>query len=163
MSADLIIRRPQRHDSYDMADLLNEIIALGGTTARQSEVSAAEIWEEVSPPKCLLCHLAEENGQILGFQTLSLWPDLPPEACDIATFVVEGRQQMGIGSALFAETAQAARKLGLEWICAAIRTDNAGGLAYYQSRGFRRYGQTAPRKRPDGRVITQVLTRYDLD
>jgi GNAT superfamily N-acetyltransferase len=56
-------------------------------------------------------HVAEnERGEILGLQWIEPHAGLPPEACSIATFVAPGRQQLGIGSALFPATERAARR-----------------------------------------------------
>ena len=63
------------------------------------------------------------------------------DAAEIATFTKIGKTGLGIGSALFRATEKAARGLGYTWINANIRADNAGGLAYYQSRGFEDYGR----------------------
>ena len=69
---------------------------------------------------------------------------------------------LGIGSALFEATKRVARDIGYVWINANIRADNAGGLAYYQSRGFEDYGRKERVRMPDGRVFDKVLKRYNL-
>ena len=48
------------------------------------------------------------------------------------------------------------------WINAEIRADNAGGLIYYQSRGFEDYGRIEGRRLADGTVVDKVLKRFDL-
>jgi len=94
----------------------------------------------------------DEAGQLLGLQRVGPGEDLPPEACEIATFVVDGSKRLAVGSALFEESAEAARLLGFDWIAALIDPDNAGAQTYYQSRGFRRAGGGE-----------KLLMRFDLD
>ncbi|WP_146590330.1 GNAT family N-acetyltransferase [Puniceibacterium confluentis] len=153
------VRRAGRLDTRDMADLLNQIILKGGSTALTSPVSAADLaaWMQ-SAPEHSAWHVAEdENGRILGFQYIEPHPDLPPDTCDIASYVRPGETGIGIGSALFAATSAAARTLGYRAIIAVIRQDNAGGLAYYQSRGFEDW-----RDWPDAPVAPRICKRFDL-
>ena len=88
--------------------------------------------------------------------------DQPPEACDIASFVQVGRTGLGIGSALFDATAQAAARLGYVWINATIRADNHGGLTYYQSRGFRDWHYDEGVSLASGQVVDKISKRYDV-
>lgn len=164
MSPLLTIRPPVAFDTGPMARLLSAIIRAGGTTARTKGVSAADMAAMIAADADRSAwYVAEIDGEIVGFQHISPWPGLPPEACDIATFVQHGKQQLGIGSALFEQTAKAARQLGYSWICACIRTDNAGGRAYYQSRGFRDYDLLEEVTLSNGQQVSQILTRFDLD
>jgi L-amino acid N-acyltransferase YncA len=99
---------------------------------------------------------------VLGFQWVSPHPNLPPESCDIASFVQIGRTGLGIGSALFTATAAAAKALGYKWINATIRADNDGGLTYYQSRGFRTWTVDEGVQLDSGQVVNKISKRYDL-
>jgi L-amino acid N-acyltransferase YncA len=145
-----------------MARLLNGIIAAGGTTALTEPVTADEIAAWAAAPRSAW-HIAEAGGEIVGFQWIEPWDALPPEAANIATFTAQGRTGLGIGSALFAATVPAARALGYAWINANIRADNAGGLAYYQSRGFRDWRHVPGVRLGNGLVVDKVWKRYDLD
>lgn len=158
------IRQAGAMDARQMAELLNAVIRKGGTTAFTNEVTRDTIldWLEQAPPNSLW-HLAEdETGALLGFQYIKPHPNLPPEACDIATFVKLGATGLGIGSKLFETTKTAARALGYHWINATIRADNTGGLAYYQSRGFEDYARLPDQKRGDGQVVEKISKRFDL-
>ena len=108
-----------------------------------------------------------EAGEILGLQWIEPHAGLPDEAANIATFVLPGRQQLGIGSALFAATERAARDVGYVWINATIRADNEGGLVYYQSRGFRVWtretgveDRAGAGRRPHLQAVRPRLERY---
>ena len=148
----------------DMADILNELVADGTTTALAEPVSRLDIdgWMRRAPERSAW-HVAEDaDGHIVGFQWIEPADYLPEEAAEIATFARMGKTGLGIGSALFEATRRAARELGYTWINANIRADNAGGLSYYQSRGFEDYGQKTGVRLTDGRVVDKVLKRYDL-
>lgn len=151
-------------DCRPMADLLNEIIAEGDTTAITRPVTPDDLrdWMTRAQDRAAW-HLAEdEAGTVMGFQWIEPAEYLPDEAAEIATFARQGRSGLGIGSALFRATEQAARALGYGWINANIRADNSGGLAYYQSRGFEDYGRKTGVAIGDGQVVDKVLKRYNL-
>lgn len=153
-------------DARDMAAILSEIIAIGGTTAMTGAVDAQYILARMqAAPEVSAWHIAEKpDGEIVGFQWISRGGDyLPPEAAEIATFAKPGQQGLGIGSKLFAATTAAAKALGYRWINANIRADNESGLAYYQSRGFEDYGRIEGYRMADGRVVDKILKRFDLD
>lgn len=158
------IRRAGAMDARDMAELLNAIIRKGGSTAITQEITRETLlgWLEQTPPNSIW-HVAEDDrGAILGFQYVKPHAQLPPEACDIATFVKLGTTGLGIGSKLFETTKTAARDLGYSWINATIRADNTGGLAYYQSRGFEDYARLPNQKLCNGQIVDKISKRYDL-
>ncbi|UYV37289.1 GNAT family N-acetyltransferase [Rhodobacteraceae bacterium D3-12] len=158
------IRRAGPIDSSAMADLLNAIIARGGTTAITDPVTARDLqgWMQTNATRSAW-HLAEDSGgTLLGFQFIGPHDNLPPEACDVATFVRVGQTGLGIGSRLFTATQSAARALGYAWINATIRADNSGGLAYYQSRGFENWTRDDNVALGNGLIVSKISKRYDL-
>jgi L-amino acid N-acyltransferase YncA len=152
-------------DARGIAEMLSHVLASADTSAIVGPVDGAKIreWMLVAPARSNWRVAEAESGEILGLQWIEPTADLPPEACSIATFVLPGRQQLGIGSALFAETDRAARALGYRWINATIRADNEGGIIYYQSRGFRVWKRTSDVPLASGRLVDRISTRYDLD
>lgn len=162
----MIIRPAHDLDAGEIAALLTEIIAIGGTTAITGDVSREDILGWMSRTGGAW-HVAEtEEGEILGFQYIAPGSTLPPEAAEIATFTKPGKQGLGIGSKLFEATRVVAKALGYQRINANIRADNTSGLAYYQSRGFEDYGKIEGYQMatPDGRgrVVDKILKRLDL-
>lgn len=163
MTPNLTVRPAVAFDARQMADLLNEIIRVGGTTAITRELTAEDMKDRMARSIRSAWHVAETpDGDIVGFQWIDQIDSLPPEAASIATFARVGRTGLGIGSALFRATEQAARDLGYIWINADIRADNEGGLIYYQSRGFEDYARKTGIRLDDGTVVDKVLKRYDL-
>lgn len=160
----ITVRRAGDLDAREMAQLLNEIIRIGGTTAYTVDVSAETIrnWFRKAPDQAVW-HIAEDaSGSILGFQYIKPNSALPPEACDIATFVRVGQTGLGIGSKLFEKTAQAARVFGYRWINATIRADNESGLTYYQSRGFEDYATQKSVALGNGLIVDKISKRFEL-
>lgn len=151
-------------DANSMASLLNDIIEKGGTTALTRVVTGDDINARMNAnPSRSAWHVAlDENETVVGFQWIAPNELLPPEACDIATFVQIGRTGLGIGSALFAATAKAAKELGYVWINATIRADNEGGLTYYQSRGFRTWAVDEDVEPSNGLIVSKISKRYDI-
>lgn len=158
------VRTAREADTPAMANLLNEIIAIGGTTARTSPVSAETLRNEMkaSGAKSVWLVATSPEQGVVGFQLIAQSEALPPDAAEISTFVAQGRTGLGIGSALFSATTAAARRLGYAWINANIRADNQSGLTYYDSRGFRDYGQIEGYRLGDGQIVDKILKRFDL-
>lgn len=160
----ITVRRAGDLDAREMAELLNAIICKGGTTAFTLEIARDDIlgWFHQASDRSVWHVAKDEGGAILGFQSIEPNPALPPEACDIATFVRMGQTGLGIGSRLFEASCAAARRLGYAWINATIRADNAGGLAYYQSRGFETYARHPDQRLSNGLIVDKISKRFDL-
>lgn len=158
------VRRAIPLDAASMARLLNEIIEIGGTTAMTQTITAGDLaeWMRNGGPRTAWHVALDQSEEVVGFQWIAPKDTLPPEAADIATFVRTGQTGLGIGSALFEATRRAAKRLGFVWINATIRADNAGGLTYYQSRGFRDWRFEANVKLADGLVVDRISKRFDL-
>ncbi|MEZ5780033.1 MAG: GNAT family N-acetyltransferase [Paracoccaceae bacterium] len=153
-----------------MTALLNEIIALGGSTAHLRPFTQERTRQlYIAPPLGISCTLAEDGGRIVGFQALEwcdpAWtgPDrLPDDWAVIASFVAPDMQGRGIGRALWAVTQAAARDAGVTAIDATIRADNAAGLHYYGGLGFTDYARLRGIPLSDGRPVDRVRKRFDL-
>ncbi|WP_289150111.1 GNAT family N-acetyltransferase [uncultured Salipiger sp.] len=159
----ITVRRAGPMDARPMAELLNEVIALGGTTAITEPVTREDLlnWMEADPRS--IWHVAEDaTGQIMGFQWVDPHLKLGETVAQIASFARVGKTGLGIGSKLFDATKRAARTAGYAWINAEIRADNEGGLIYYQSRGFEDYGRIEGYVMANGQIVDKVLKRYDL-
>lgn len=156
------LRRAATLDARAMAALLNAIIVKGGTTVMVSPVTPREVQSWMAAPDSAW-HLAEDsNGALKGFQYIEPHPDLPKGGVDVATFVRMGETGLGVGSALFEQTKQAARDLGYRHIHAIIRADNTGGLAYYQSRGFENFRRLPDCTLADGTRVDKIWKRFNL-
>lgn len=162
----LLVRPVTAADAQGLADLLNAIIARGGTTALEEPFTPERLDQlYLSGPSVLACAVAVDvdNGQLAGFQTLVRDPHLPEDWGDIATFVRINGTQKGTGTTLFAATRTSAALSQLVGINATIRADNAGGLAYYAAMGFVDHRIDAAVPLSDGARVDRIHKQYMLD
>jgi len=130
-----------------MAELLNALIARGGSTAYRQPFDADRLAATfIAPERGICCFCAENGGAVVGFQSLEWvdpdWPGpdrLPADWAIISTYVALGRHGQGIGRRLFGATIGTARAAGVRHIDATIRRENSFGLGYYAGIGFRDY------------------------
>ncbi|MGB8814948.1 MAG: GNAT family N-acetyltransferase [Paracoccaceae bacterium] len=159
----MIVRAAVLGDAGAMADLVNEIIRIGGTTAHEDEMTADQIaGYYIEGPDVFCGVVAVEDGRLIGFQSVGRHPALPDGWGDIGTYVAPDMQRKGTGAALFAATCVAARVAGLQVINATIRADNAPGLASYARRRFVDYALDPAFSLRDGRQVGRVSRRFDL-
>jgi GNAT superfamily N-acetyltransferase len=153
-----------------MCDILNAIIAIGGTTAYEDPFTPWTMTANyIAAPLLIRCTLAEIDARPVGFQAL-LHPDpaqdhhrpLPPGWAVIASFVQPGLTGQGIGRALFSATERAARAAGIHTIDATIRADNGSGLTFYGAMGFRDYDVIRAVPLKDGTPVDRIRKRFDL-
>ena len=157
------IRPVQPGDAAELADLLNAIIARGGTTAFETPVTPEGLTQAyLIGPSVHCCFVAEADGALAGFQWLGTQGFLPDDIGDIATFTRIGSTQSGIGSALFAATCARARELGLTAINATIRADNVGGLAFYSRMGFVDHEVVPAVPLKSGTPVDRIRKRFSL-
>ena len=162
----MIIRDATPADAGQMTDLLNEIIAIGGTTAHQRPFDTDRMQQHyIEPPDLVSCKLAEKDGTVLGFQCVewATWPDDPmPEGwAVIASFVAPAAAGQGVGQQLFAATRAAAIAAGVKTIDATIRADNVPGLRYYSGLGFVDYDRLIGVPLRDGTAVDRIRKRLD--
>jgi L-amino acid N-acyltransferase YncA len=160
------VRPATSADAPELTELLNTIIARGGTTALE-EPFTPELLDEayLTGPDVLSCVVAvdPDSGRLEGFQTLIRLAHLPEDWGDIGTFSRVNGTQRGIGSALFAATRERARELSLAAMNAQIRADNLGGLAFYGKIGFQDYAVDRAVPLSDGTPIDRINKRYMLE
>ncbi len=156
------IRPATQADAAELAELINEIIEIGGTTAWQTKFTPDYFVEHyIAGPDCLSCFTAETD-RLYGFQALGRSKTLPPGWGDIGSFARAQPKLPGVGAALFAATKVKARELGLMSINAQIRADNKPGLAFYTKMGFVDYGVKKDVPLKDGTKVDRILKRFDL-
>jgi GNAT superfamily N-acetyltransferase len=157
----VVIRQAQDADFDAMANLLNKIIAIGGTTAMTKPVTPDDLLEKSRKPRSRWT-VAILDGRLIGFQWIAPNDDLPEGAADIASFVDPEIQGQGTGAKLIEATKDAARNLGYAWINATIRADNVPGLGYYSKQGFSDWNKQTGTVLDDGTQVDRIMKRLDL-
>ncbi len=151
-------------DAHALSNLLNGIIAVGGSTAIETPLSSAELRDIfLQGNDYLNCFVAvDEDGNAAGFQYLGRKKKLETSWADIATFARLNSKIRGVGSALFKATHAWAKSNNFIAINATIRADNVGGLAYYEKMGFRDYAVTKDVALLDGTLVDRISKRNFL-
>lgn len=150
-------------DAAAICAVINPLIERGGTTANETP------WTEDYVRDMLtgfgsrdFCHVAEDAERVLGFQYVEAHPDLDPDTGDIASFAAIDAAGRGVGKALAAATIAEAKRRGWAKLFAYIRADNTGGLAYYESIGFRTEWVDEKRPLKSGALIDRVAKLRSL-
>jgi L-amino acid N-acyltransferase YncA len=155
----MIIRPALTVDAPAMAQILNQIIAIGGTTAHQHPKSADEVAADyITGPGVIASAVATRDGQVIGWQSVGMWQG----DAHIGTFVAPAVQAAGIGAALFALTRDTVQKTGVTTIIASIRADNEPGLRYYARIGFTDFASDPQFSLETGQVVGRIHRRFDV-
>lgn len=132
------VTRPMTGDDVPVARaIMNDIIAMGGTTAYEQPFDDAGFAKEHLGSNMIACHVVvDAQGDVAGFQWLGRFADTPADEAVISSFTRRDPPAKGAGRALFEVTKTAARAAGVTSIEAKIRADNVPGLGYYSAIGF---------------------------
>ena len=157
------VRHVSRADASALCDVINPIIEKGGTTAHEDPHDAAYFETKIGAlgPRDFF-HVAEAGGRVVGMQYVQSHPDIDPDTGDIASFVALDAAGMGVGKALAEATFAEAKRRGWTSLFAYIRGDNEGGLAYYESIGFRTVKVDEKRPLKDGTLVDRIAKLKSL-
>jgi len=159
----LTVRPFQPGDAPALTEILNAIIAVGGTTAYTAPLSVEDLRRKhLDGPTVLCCHTVLDADQPAGFQVLNANPTLPEGWGDIASFTRQNPPLRGAGTALFQATQTKARALRLVALNATIRADNVPGLSYYTKMGFADRDRVHDVALGDGTRVDRVRKTYPL-
>ena len=137
----MIVRPAQPADTVAMSHVLTEI--LQSWQSDRPGDPAHVLTYYVTHPESLACTVAvDPDGGLKGFQSLKIAKpqnayDVPAGWGIIGTYVSLCSGRKGIGTLLFAQTLDAARRAGLTKIDATIGKTNLSGRGYYSAMGFR--------------------------
>jgi GNAT superfamily N-acetyltransferase len=150
----MIVREATVADADGVSAVLTELVAAGKRSKASDRDFALSHY--IADPQRIRCSVAvDEDGTILGFQSLKHARagnpyDTPIGWGIIGTHVRPSAARRGVGRALFAASAAAARAAGVEKIEAFIGANNPQALTYYEAMGFRTY------REPEG-VVAKVF------
>lgn len=157
----LSVRPFEAGDTPALTEILNAIIAAGGTTANEQPFTPDRLRAHyLDGPTVLCCHTVLEGDEPVGFQVVKAIPDLPANWGDIASFTRRDPPVRGAGTLLFAATVARAKALGLIAINATIRADNVPGLGYYSKIGFVDRTRIEGAPLSDGTRVDRVQKTY---
>lgn len=153
-----MIARPMTKDDVPACvDIINHIIALGGTTAHEDPYTVDD-FEYFTDPD--IVNVVEADGRIAGFQAVFV---TEPGVYSVGSFTDQRTPVKGAGKVLMDRMKADCRAAGGSSIIAKITSDNAGGLAYYSKMGF--VDETVipnDHTRRDGTTVDRVIKRFVL-
>ncbi|MGR3467869.1 MAG: GNAT family N-acetyltransferase [Shimia sp.] len=147
-------------DLPQMVALLNEIIAIGGTTAMEETYDVDRMrGHMLTGEDVICCHVAlDPAGDVAAFQYVVT----SDAGGSIASFARQSDPVKGAGRALFPVTCAAVQAAGVHEIEAKIRADNVPGLAYYSKMGFQDHHIVPAVPLADGTPVDRVVKRIRL-
>jgi len=138
------VRDMRVEDVLACVEILNHIVALGGSTAREDLCDVREFKAHYLE-RSEISNVVVSDDRIVGFQTAL---EVERGVFSIGTFTDRRDPAKGAGRAILAKSVADARALNGTAILAKITSDNVGGLAFYAKMGF-----------ADSEVIKGDLTR----
>lgn len=138
------MRLAEASDLPAIVTIFNEAIAMRISVAFTQPVSIAErsAWFFAHTPLRYPIHVACQGSEVVA--RLSVSPYSERQAYDataeISAYVRASVQRGGIASALLAHAAAAARAVGITRLVARIFGSNAKSIAFFERRGFERWG-----------------------
>jgi L-amino acid N-acyltransferase YncA len=155
----MIIRPATASDAFAMTQILNQIIAIGGTTAHETPKSAQQVLADyVTGPDVLSSVVTLVEDRLIGWQSVGRWQD----EAHIGTFVAPDVQAKGAGAAMFALTCDTVQKAGVPYLVASIRADNEPGLRYYARMGFTDFASEPHFALSTGQIVGRIHRRLDV-
>jgi L-amino acid N-acyltransferase YncA len=160
--SEITIREATPDDAGAMAEVLNPIIAAGGTTAYQTPRNGDDLCAMIFKHDLICAFVAlDAAGEVAGFQWVER-DDHDATFGYIASFARIAPKLSGVGTALFAATRDACHAAGLVAIIAKIRADNTGGLAFYSKMGFRDHSVDRAVPLTDGTPVDRISKRFEF-
>tara|TARA_R100001369_G_C3216632_1_gene149137 strand:- start:102 stop:572 length:471 start_codon:yes stop_codon:yes gene_type:complete len=142
-------------DIEQMSAFLKELTAVGKRKSPDDKGFVRAHY--IDDPNKVRCTVAEEDGVVLGFQSLKRAVAGNPYGVEpgwgiIGTHIRPSAARRGVGRALFEVSCSSARTASIAQIDATIAADNPEALAYYEAMGFRTY------RTPEG----LICKRFDV-
>jgi len=159
------VRAAREEDAAGIAAVLNPIIEAGVYTVMDAPITVEEqaaFIREFPAAGVYNVAVSRENGRVLGLQDVFPRPAPFAHLGEISTFVALGAHGSGIGRALSLATFRRARESGFHKLCASIRADNPGAVAFYRRQGFRVIGTAREHARVGERYVDEVLAERIL-
>lgn len=155
-----IVRKMERSDAPACVEILNHIIAAGGSTAYEDPYTA-EVFADHYCDEPPVSNVVLVDDRIVGFQAAF---DIGDGLYSIGSFTDRRQPIRGAGRALFEKTLADCRAHGGQAILAKITSDNVGGLAFYSRLGFVD-DHVVPNdfQRRDGTLVDRIIKRFPLD
>jgi len=103
---------------------------------------AAQRWFESHQNEAHPLLVAELDGQVVGYGSLSRWSsrDAYSRTCEVSVFVSPAHQRRGVGAALLEALIDAASRVAHRCLIARIEADNGPSIELFRKAGFTSVG-----------------------
>ena len=152
-------RPMEEQDAEACTAIVNFTIRKGGTTAYEEEFTVPD-FDQHYRKDAAICLVVEAGGRVVGFQGLF---EIGDNVLSVGSFTDQENSSRGAGRALIESSKEAAKQMGFTSIIAKITSDNASGLRYYSSVGFKDdYVKPKDHQRQDGTWVDRIVKRLVL-
>jgi phosphinothricin acetyltransferase len=161
------VRTARPSDLDTIAEIYNREVT-GGTSTFDTEVWTRERaleWLKAHDPGAYPILVAEEEGEVVGWASVSPWSDRGAYARTVegSLFVREGHRRRGVGRALHAALVESARAAGHGVLIARIESGNTASRELLLSNGFTSVGVMHAVGEKFGRLLDVELFEMRLD
>ncbi|MCG7209057.1 GNAT family N-acetyltransferase [Streptomyces arenae] len=162
------VRPAEARDAEAVRAIRNDAIehstALWTETPQTAAEGAAWFAAHLERGSALVAEVADAPGEVAGFAVYGPWRALDGyrHTVENSVYVREGRQGLGIGSALLAGLVVAAREAGHHVMIAGIEARNASSIRLHERFGFEHAGTVREVGTKFGRWLDLTLMRLPL-
>ena len=105
-------------------------------------IEARQAWFKAHPPDKYPITVAEEDGEIIGWGSLSKFRDRAAygPSVEASVYIRHDRHRRGIGKAILVDLIERARVLGFHTLVGGASADQTASLALQESLGFEKVG-----------------------
>lgn len=155
----LIARAMTADDAPACVEIINHIIDMGGSTAHSRPFDRDKMLQRYFADP-VVPNVVLDDQRLVGFQSVF---DIGNNVGSIGSFTDRRNPVRGAGRVMFAKTLDDCRRLGMTAILAKITMDNIGGMAFYDTMGFRDWTvEPQVLTRPDGTKVDRIVKRLTL-
>ncbi len=154
------IRKATLQDLTAITDIYNEAIL--NTTAtfdtQPKTLKEQKQWFDNHQPRHPIL-IAEQNGQVVGWASLSKWSDrcAYTSTAEASIYVKREHRGNGIGKQLLGTLLQDGKKIGLHTVLARIAEGNDASIHLFKSNGFHTVGVMSEVGRKFGKLLDVYL------
>lgn len=162
------IRLAADADLPAIMEIYNEQVLHGTATFDTEPIDTPEkrrAWFAKHPPEIYPVVVAEEDGRVVGWASLSRWSERCAynRTAEVSEYVHKDHRGRGVGSELLRELIARARTIGLGVLLARITGESAASLRMHADHGFTRIGTMRRVGEKFGRVLDVELMDLQLE
>jgi L-amino acid N-acyltransferase YncA len=157
---ELTIRPARADDLGAITEIYNEAVLTSVATfdTEPKSLDDRRAWFAAHGP----CHpvlVAEREGAVLGWASLSRWSERPAyaETVEVSVYVAAPHRGRGVGRRLLEAVLDRGRRAGLHAVIAQIAAENAVSIHLHEAFGFERVGLLREVGRKFGRLLDVLI------